>query len=243
MVVADLRSGGAGSRRGRALTTPGRGQPIGTSRRGRPPGTSRRKLELIALRLFTQQGFDETLIEQIAAEAGVSRRTFFRYFSSKSGVLWGEFDAEVEAIRAALAAVPAGVPMMDAIREAVVAANHYRAEDVPELRARMNLIISVPALQASAAVHYHAWERAISDFAATRIGQPPGSLYPLAIGRATLAVCRAAYDRWCARADADLTVYLDAAVAALAAGFPPASLGTEKQAVAGHARRARTHRP
>jgi TetR/AcrR family transcriptional regulator, regulator of mycofactocin system len=124
------------------------------------------------------------------------------------------------------------VPMMDAIRQAVVAANHYRAEDVPELRARMNLIISVPALQASAAVHYDAWERAISDFAATRIGQPARSLYPLAVGRATLAVCRAAYDRWCARADADLTVYLGAAVAALAAGFPPALLGTEKQAVA-----------
>ena len=161
----------------------------------------------------------------------MSRRTFFRYFSSKSGVLWGEFDAEVEAIRAALAAVPAEVPMMDAIRRAVVAANHYRAEDVPELRARMNLIISVPALQASAAVRYDAWERAISDFVATRIGQPTGSLYPLAVGRATLAVCRAAYDRWCARADADLTVYLDAAVAALAAGFRPALLGTEQQAV------------
>jgi len=162
----------------------------------------------------------------------VSRRTFFRYFSSKSSVLWGEFDAEVEAIRAALAAVPAEVPMMDAIRRAVVAANHYRAEDVPELRARMNLIISVPALQASAAVHYDAWERAIS---ATRIGQPAGSLYPLAVGRATLAVCRAAYDRWCARADADLTVYLDAAAAALAAGFPPAFLGTEQHAVTARA--------
>src|SRR5712691_9666645 len=49
-------------------------------RRGRPPGTSRRELELIALRLFTEQGFDNTTIEQIAAEAGVSKRTFFRYF-------------------------------------------------------------------------------------------------------------------------------------------------------------------
>ena len=236
MVVADPRSAAAGSRRGRPPTAPGRGRPIGTSRRGRPPGTSRRKLELIALRLFTEQGFDETPIEQIAAEAGVSRRTFFRYFSSKSSVLWGEFDAEVEAIRAALAAVPATVPMMDAIRRAVVAANHYRAQDVPELRARMNLIISVRALQASAAVRYDAWERAISDFAATRIGQTAGSLYPLAVGRATLAVCRAAYDRWCARADADLTVYLDAAVAALAAGFQPASLGTEEQVVSRRAR-------
>ena len=200
---------------------------------GRPRGTSRRKLELIALRLFTEQGFDETPIEQIAATAGVSRRTFFRYYGSKSDVLWGEFDAEVRALRGALAAVPAAIPMMEAIWAAVVAVNHYRATDIPELRARMNLIISVPALQASAATHYDAWERAISDFAAARLGQPAGSLYPLAIGRATLAVCRAAYDRWCARADADLTVYLDAALAALAAGFAHQALSREEQAVGG----------
>src|SRR6516225_8596259 len=116
MIVADPRSAAAGRRRGRPPTTRGRGRPTDTSRRGRPSGTSRRKLELIALRLFTEQGFDETPIEQIAAEAGVSRRTFFRYFSSKTSVLWSEFDAEVEAIRSALAAVPAEVPMMDAIR-------------------------------------------------------------------------------------------------------------------------------
>src|SRR6202044_1661390 len=83
---------------------------------------------------------------------------------------------------------------------------------------------TVPALQSSAAVHYGAWEQAISDFAAARIGQPADSLYPLAVGRATLAACRAAYDRWSARADADLTFYLDAALAALAAGFDPAAI-------------------
>jgi TetR/AcrR family transcriptional regulator, regulator of mycofactocin system len=191
------------------------------ARRGRPPGTSRRELELIALRLFTEQGFEATTIEQIAAQAGVSRRTFFRYFSSKADVLWSEFDREVEHIRAALARVPGSVPMMDAIRHAVVAANYYGPRDVPELRMRMNLIGAVPALVSSAALHYGAWEQAISDFAATRLAQPPGSLYPLAVGRATLAACRAAYDRWSARADADLTVYLDAALAALAAGFSP----------------------
>jgi mycofactocin system transcriptional regulator len=205
-------------------------QPLAeAARRGRPPGTSRRQLELIALRLFAEQGFDETPIEQIAAEAGVSRRTFFRYFDSKADVLWGEFDSEVTAIRTALAEVPDTVPMMDAIRQAVVAANHYRAEDVPELRARMNLIGSVPALQSSAAVHYDAWEWAVSDFVAARIGQPAGSLYPLAVGRATLAACRAAYDRWSARADADLTIYLDAALSALSAGFAPAVLTAGEQ--------------
>jgi TetR/AcrR family transcriptional regulator, regulator of mycofactocin system len=213
---------------------PGTAADAAGARRGRPPGTSRRELELIALRLFTGQGFDNTTIEQIAAEAGVSKRTFFRYFSSKAGVLWSEFDHEVETIRAALADVPAAVPMMDAIRRAVVTANHYGPQDVPELRMRMNLVGGVPALQSSAAVHYDAWERAISDFAATRLGQPADSLYPLAVGRATLAACRAAYDRWSARADAELTYYLDAALAALAAGFEPAAVRASTQALGEH---------
>jgi TetR/AcrR family transcriptional regulator, regulator of mycofactocin system len=189
------------------------------ARRGRPPGTSARELELISLRLFTEDGFDDTTVERIAAAAGVSRRTFFRYFDSKTDVLWHAFDGEVRRLRDAFAQVPAKVPMMDAIRQVVVGANRYRAEDVPELRTRMNLIGSVPALQASAAHHYDAWERAVSEFAAARLGQPAESLYPLAIGRATLAVCRSAYDRWVERADADLTAYLDRALRALATGF------------------------
>jgi mycofactocin system transcriptional regulator len=188
-------------------------------RRGRPPSTSARDLELIALRLFAEQGFDHTTVEEIAAAAGVSRRTFFRYFDTKAAVLWHEFDNEVQALRATFAEVPDDLEMMDAILQVVVAVNHYRAEDVPELRARMNLIGAVPALQASAAPHYDDWERAVSDFAATRLGQPPDSLYPLAIGRTTLAACRTAFDLWVARADNDLTYYLDQALRALASGF------------------------
>jgi mycofactocin system transcriptional regulator len=193
-------------------------------RRGRPRATSSRELQLIALRLFTERGFENTTIEQIATEAGVSERTFFRYFASKASVLWAEFEAEVDTIRAALSSVPDDVPMMDAIRHAVVSANHYHAEDVPQMRMRMNLFATVPALSASAAEHYEAWERAISEFAAARMCQPAESLYPLAVGRATLAACRAAYDRWSIKANADLTVYLDAALAALAVGFDPGGI-------------------
>jgi mycofactocin system transcriptional regulator len=189
------------------------------SRRGRPPSTSARELELIALRLFSEHGFEDTTVEQIAAAAGVSRRTFFRYYDSKATVLWHEFDKEVEALRAAFAEVAEDVRLMDAIRQVVVTVNHYRAEDVPELRARMNLIGSVPALQASAAPHYDAWERAVSEFAGTRLNEAADSLIALTIGRTTLAACRAAYDCWVTNADADLTVYLDASLSALAAGF------------------------
>ena len=139
------------------------------ARRGRPPSTSRRELRLIALRLFAECGFDNTTIEHIAAEAGVSERTFFRYFTTKASVLWTDFETEVETIRASLTSVPDDVPMMDAIRGAVVAANHYHADDVPEMRMRMHLIATVPALSFSAAEHYEAWELAISEFAGRRL--------------------------------------------------------------------------
>jgi mycofactocin system transcriptional regulator len=181
----------------------------------------------VALRLFADAGFEATTVDQVAAAAGVSRRTFFRYFESKAEVLWNTFDQDVAAISRLLAQASDELAMMDAIRWAVVATNHYRAADVPELRTRINLIGSVPALQASATLHYAAWERAISDFVAARIGQPAESLYPLAVGRAVLAVCRAAYDRWVARADTDLQVYLDAAIRALGEGFDPALLAKE----------------
>jgi mycofactocin system transcriptional regulator len=194
-------------------------EPDARRRRGRPSGTSARELELVALQLFTERGFDETTVEDIAAAAGISKRSFFRYYESKTDVLWNEFDTEVATIRRLLAEAPSEVPVMEAVRRAVLEANHYRAEDVAELRMRMSLLSAVPDLVASSALHYDAWERAISDYVAGRSGQPADSLYPLAVGRSVLASCRAAYDRWASRADADLTVYLDAALTALAAGF------------------------
>src|SRR5260370_22729921 len=124
--------------------------PVRGRRGGRPPGTSRRELELIALRLFATQGFEEASVDQIAIRAGISRRAFFRYFDSKPDVLWGEFDTEVATIRALLDEVPAGLPVMEAVRQAGLAANHYRAAAGPELRARMALIGAGPALMARA---------------------------------------------------------------------------------------------
>ena len=189
------------------------------NRRGRPPGTSARELEVIALRLFAEHGFDETTVEQISAAAGVSSRTFFRYFDSKADVLWHDFDQEVAALRETLAGIPADVSALEGIRQAVVQVNRYTAADVPELMTRINLIATVPALQASSSIHYDAWERAVIDFAAQRLGEPATTLRPVAIGRATLAVCRAAYEQWVSRGDADLTVYLDQALKLMADGF------------------------
>lgn len=199
------------------------------TRRGRPPGTSGRRLELTALRLFSAQGFDQTTVEQIATSAGVSTRTFFRYFDSKAAVLWHGFDREVAAIRTMLARAPDDLPVMTAIRRAVLAVNSDRAGTATELRARIRLLGSAPDLMASATVRYRAWERAISEFVAYRTGRSPDSLYPLTVGRATLAACHAAYDCWAEYSDGDLTTHLNTALRALESGFSDAAINHPDQ--------------
>ena len=189
------------------------------ARSGRPRATSRRVLERIALQLFTEQGFDNTTVEQISERAGVSRRTFFRYFDSKAAVLWSEFDHEVETLHRLLRETPAEQPMTQAIRQAVLRANHYGVEDVAELRARMHVISTVPAIGASATVHYDGWAGALAEFAARRLGQQPDDLIPQAIGFSALGVCRAAFDQWVKRQDVDLIEYLDVALTAWMSGF------------------------
>jgi mycofactocin system transcriptional regulator len=198
------------------MTTVGR--PAAAAR-GRPPRTSRRDLELIALRLFAEQGFEATTVEQIAAEAGVSKRTYFRYFDSKAGLLWSAFEEQVADLRGALADVPPDVPLMTAVRRAVVATNDHAAAALPEMRTRLRLLSAVGALSAGAGAHFAAWEAVVAQFVADRTGSPPGALLPVAVGRATLATVRAAYDVWIAEGDGDLRGRLDAALLALSRGF------------------------
>jgi mycofactocin system transcriptional regulator len=195
-----------------------------TVRRGRPPGTSARELELAALELFRRQGFEETTVEQISAAVGVSGRTFFRYFDSKVAVLWHSFDEEVGRLREAFASAADDVPLMDAVRQVVIEVNGHRSADLAELRDRMQLLRSEPALQASATQYYDDWERAVSEYAGRRLGEPPDALVPLAVGRTTLATCRAAFDRWLEEGG-ELVDHLDTALDALARGFaaPPLS--------------------
>lgn len=76
----------------------------------------------------------------------------------------------------------------------------------------------------SVAEHYESWEQAIREFVGRRLSQPAESLCPLAVGRTVLAACQTAYDRWSAWADTGMTVYLDAVLTALAAGFAPDKL-------------------
>lgn len=74
-----------------------------------------------ALRLFTEQGYDETTVAQIAREAGVSQRTLFRYFGTKEDLLGGNQDRFGQVLTDTISRQPAEVGVWDALRAGVAA--------------------------------------------------------------------------------------------------------------------------
>ncbi|MFC8517197.1 mycofactocin system transcriptional regulator [Streptomyces sp. NPDC057257] len=193
------------------------------SRVGRRPSTSRAELERHALRLFAERGFDEVTVEDIAAAAGIGRRTFFRYYKSKNDAVWGDFAGELRRMREVLDGCPPGMPMMDALREAVVDFNRLDAAQIPWHRLRMRLILEVPALQAHSTLMYAEWRAVVAEFAARRLGEPADALLPQVIAYACLGAAVAAYEQWLRQDGSDLAGFLDEALRALASGFgePP----------------------
>jgi mycofactocin system transcriptional regulator len=178
------------------------------SGRGRPPSTSHEAVGRTALRLFAERGFEGTTVEEIAAASGVSRRTLFRYYPSKNDMVWGDFDFVLARLRAELEATGEDEPIMEALRRAVVASNHYPADQLPELRIRLTLISTVPALQAHSMLRYEAWRRVVAEFVARRLGLGVDDLVPISVGWVALGASMAAFVRWVSHPGEDLEEHL-----------------------------------
>lgn len=89
-----------------------------------------------ALRLFSEQGYEATRVEEIAAAADVSPRTFFRYFPTKADVVFADLPARLEAVRAGLATDRFA---HDAVRDVVERSLEYLGD--PELLAMRNRLV------------------------------------------------------------------------------------------------------
>lgn len=188
-------------------------------RPGRRRVTSRLELEHIAFGLFADMGFGQTTVDDIAAAAGIGRRTFFRYFASKNDIPWGMFEAELGRMRARLGACSPEVPLMAALREALVDFNRVEPEQIPWHRRRMALILRVPALLAHSTLRFSAWRDVVAEFVAERTGQRPDALAPQTVAHAVLGVAIAAYEQWLDDENADLAVLLDSAMRELSAAL------------------------
>jgi len=178
---------------------------VSPGRAGRVHVTTHSQLSQIALKLFIERGFDQTTVDEIAKEAGVGRRTLFRYFPTKNDLPWGNFDPLLEGMRVTLLHADTNLPIIDALREAVIEFNNFPPDELDMHRNRMRLLLNVPTLLAHSTLRYAEWRQVIAEFVANRMGVKPDELPPQTIAWACLGICLAAYEQWLGREDANLT--------------------------------------
>jgi AcrR family transcriptional regulator len=150
--------------------------------RQRKKAETRDRLRASALRLFAEQGYDATTVEQIAAAAGVSHMTFFRYFPAKEDVALA--DSYDPVIAALLGQTPASWPLAQRIRAALLAGlEQIYGADRDALLTQSRLIVSTPVLRERLWADQMATQEAILS----ALGPGPG--FP---DRVVVAACLAA---------------------------------------------------
>ncbi|WP_238017482.1 TetR family transcriptional regulator [Dactylosporangium sp. AC04546] len=125
-----------------------------------------------AVRLFAQQGYDATTVEQIAEAAEISPSTFFRYFKTKEDVVIQDRydDMMIEAIRAA----PQGLTPLEVLRTAIVDSfAQINAEEMRQALERAKLSMSVPALRMRSLDNMQSSIRLLAAPLAERLGRAP----------------------------------------------------------------------
>ncbi|GAB3707025.1 TetR family transcriptional regulator [Nocardiopsis oceani] len=115
-------------------------------RRERQRANTRNALRGAAFRLFTEHGYENTTVARIAAQAGVSHMTFFRYFPTKEDVvLQDDYDPMLEEL---IRAQPSENPPLRRVRDALMSAiPEVYAQEREDLLLRSRLLLSTPALR------------------------------------------------------------------------------------------------
>lgn len=168
--------------------------------RERTRNAVRAQLAEAAVRLFVEQGFEATTVEQIATATGLSRRSFHRYFSSKEDV-FGQWNVETgRKIAAALASRPPEERAWFALRRAFDDLLRELGTGPMSLDIT-RMILDTPALLATH-LHKHAlWRDALADVLQERLaenGRGPARIAAVALAGAALAALDSALTQWVA---------------------------------------------
>lgn len=125
-----------------------------------------------AVRLFLERGFTETTIDDIAAEAGISRRTYFRYFASKDDAVLEYMSLLAGRITRALESRPAEEPGLSALQNAMREVLMDEIQDAPLAYSLTRLILETPALRDRQLGINAAMEARVAVILARRLGLP-----------------------------------------------------------------------
>jgi AcrR family transcriptional regulator len=172
-----------------------------------------------ALRLFAEQGYDATTVEQIAAAAEVSPSTFFRYFPTKEDVvLADDYDP---LLVGAFEAVPPDLGPVAAMRQASRSAfGQIDGVEQAKVLERTKLTLSVPALRARSLENFAGTIALLAEPIARRLGRDPSDLGARTLAGACLGAMLVAIFEWVetdgARSLPDL---IDEALGLLESGF------------------------
>jgi AcrR family transcriptional regulator len=170
----------------------------------------------VAMRLFAAHGYDPTTIEAIADAAGVSRRTFFRYFATKEDVVVARIDKCGQELGEALSARPATEPPLLAIRRALSPLVGFCMTDPQHTTMVARMMCETPALRACHLDKQHRWQTHVAREVARRLGvHPEHDLRPRVVAASALGAFDVAFHAWAADTRADLHALVDEAFAAL----------------------------
>jgi len=168
--------------------------PLGL--RERKKHERRRRIEDAALDLFERHGFDATTIDQIAAAADISPRTFFSYFETKDDVVLADYAQRLDRILTELRERPAEEPPWRALRASFAAVAADYSGEAERFARRFSIMASAPSVRARSLQLQAGWEQALGEHLAHRAGTPADDASPRLLAAAALAVMRSSLQHW-----------------------------------------------
>jgi AcrR family transcriptional regulator len=178
---------------------------------GRWQPDARLRLQGAALELYGDRGYEETTVAEIAERAGLTKRTFFRYFADKREVLFSGTELLEQQMVAAIEAAPASASVLALIAAALDAAG-ARFEEVREhAPRRQRIIASSPELQERELIKAVSLAAALARALRARgLGETAAAL----ASRTATTVMHVAFEQWVA--DVDRAPFQQVAADALA---------------------------
>jgi AcrR family transcriptional regulator len=159
---------------------------------------ARGRLEQAAMELYSERGFEQTTVAEIAKRAGLTERTFFRHFADKREVLFSGSGLLQELLVSTLVSTPDSLAPLDAVAAALDAAGALLQERREFARQRQSIIAANAELQERELIKLASLAAALADTLRQRgISDPAASL----TAEAGIAVFRIAFERWVAEAD------------------------------------------
>jgi AcrR family transcriptional regulator len=187
--------------------------------RERKKARTRAAIQEQALRLFREQGYDATTVEQIAEAAEVSPSTFFRYFPTKEDVV--AYDALDPIVMAAWRSQPADMPPIAAIRKAMVEVfGSLTPDQIEELMDRGRILFSVPELRQAAIGELLRSVQMVTDELSVRLARPADDFELRVFAGAIMGAMMAAMVPMLEHPTDDMVTPLARALAFLEAGMP-----------------------